>query len=264
MTDEIRKQVFELLKNGCDASKIIEENLPLYLYKYRNGNEWDLDALENDSIWIGNASKMDDPLDSKFALTSKDKKQLEYMINIEKPDKASKYKKLLDDNAIQKDCFLCCFSEIADSEDMWKNYANNEYGFCIEYNTKELESEIKFLLLPVYYDKKVQYSAQELSNMSKREMIVRTFLLKNKIGENGEDWNSQREWRIISFRKSLGLSETVENGTYISVPKPTKIILGKRVLDNVKKRILNWNAQNENKHVIIEQRDNCFLSSTFP
>ena len=65
MTDEKRKEVLDLFlyddfKNS-NASQMVIENLPKYLYKYRSGNTRDLDALENNKLWMANATLIDDP-----------------------------------------------------------------------------------------------------------------------------------------------------------------------------------------------------------
>lgn len=253
MIDEKRKEVLELLLENRNPGKIIKENLPQYLYKYRSGSEWDLEALENDSIWMGSAMQMDDPLDSRLLLTDEFRAQIKDVVNKVERFKNEKYSVHLNDNSIQRDCFLCSLSEVSDSDDMWERYANNEQGFCIEYNAQELICQIRLLLLPVYYGEKLQYDAKTLSSLSKETLIFNNFLIKNKVGVNGEDWYSQREWRIIGFRESLGLSEN-EKGKCISIIKPTRIILGKYVRDSVKIRIMNWKERDENKNVTIEQR----------
>ena len=254
MTDAKRKEVLELLLKNCNPGKIIDENLPSCLYKYRSGNNWDLDALENDLIWMGSAIKMDDPLDSKVLLTNEFKAQIDYVVNNVEHFKDEKYRVHLNDNSIQKDCFLCSFSEIGDSQEMWERYANSEQGFCIEYDAKTLIAKIGLPLFPVYYDEKSRYDAKTFSCLSKEELIFTNFLIKNKVGVNGEDWYSQREWRIIGFRKNLEINETEDKGKYIQIIKPTRIILGRHVLDDVRMRILNWKAKEGNEEVIIEQR----------
>ena len=61
-------------------------------------------------------------------------------------------------------------------------------------------------------------------------------------------------FHIIGFRKNLEINETEDNGKCIQILKPTRIILGRHVLDNVRMRILNWKAKEGNEEVIIEQR----------
>ena len=133
-----------------------------FLYKYRSGNDNDLNALENDSIWLGNATMMDDPLDSKVVITDEFRNQIKYVVNNIDCFKEDKYKIHLSDDSIQKECFLCSLSEINDSEDMWKRYANDEQGICIEYNAKGLLAGINIPLLTVCYDKKFHMMQKHL------------------------------------------------------------------------------------------------------
>lgn len=254
MNDEKRKEVLDLLLKGCSTERVIESNLPINLYKYRAGNTWDLDALENDSIWMGNAVQMDDSFDSKLLLTEEFKEKIEYMTTYNDYFQKEKYKLLLNDDAIQNDCYICSLSEISDSEDMWKRYADNDKGFCIEYNTKELLTKLEIPLLPVYYGEKCKYDEKILSDFSKTAMIFENFLVKHKVGINGEDWYSQREWRIIAFSKNLSLSESNKNGKCIHIIKPTKIIMGRQIADTVKRRIISWKEKDDNEDVFIVQR----------
>lgn len=121
MTDEKRKEVLDLFlyddfKNS-NASQMVIENLPKYLYKYRSGNTWDLDALENNKLWMANATLMDDPYDSKILLTDKFRAQIEYVINNVEHFRKPKYQIHLQDDSIQRECYLCSLSEINDSND---------------------------------------------------------------------------------------------------------------------------------------------------
>ena len=255
MTDEKREEVLKLLIKGCNPGTIIEQNLPSFLYKYRSGNDDDLNALEKDSIWIGNAKWMDDPLDSKVMVTDQFRNQINYAVNNVDRFKEDKYSVHLNDDLIQKECFLCSFSEISDSEDMWNRYANHSQGICIEYNAKELLIGINMLLLPVCYGKKITHDAKTLSSLDKEEMIFTNFLIKDEVGINGEDWHSQREWRIIAFRKSLALSKTEEKGKCVRIIKPTKIILGKNISYEIRSRIMHWQKRAENKNIAIVQQE---------
>ena len=259
MTDEKRKEVLNLFlyddfKNS-NASQIVIENLPKYLYKYRSGNTWDLDALENNKLWMANATLMDDPYDSKILLTDKFRAQIEYVINNVEHFRKPKYQIHLQDDSIQRECYLCSLSEINDSNDMWIRYANNEKGFCIQYDALELIKNINFPLLPIWYDEKPQEDADTLSKMSKATMILKNFLIKNKTGINGEDWYSQREWRIIAFGKMLGITPDNNNGKCIDAIKPAKIILGKNASTDLYNRIIDWTSRAENKNIFVEQRE---------
>lgn len=254
MTDDIRQEILEMFLKGNSPEKLIEENLPRYLYKYRAGKDWDLDALENDSIWIANATLMDDPSDSKLLLTEEFRKKIENIVNNIDRFKEEKYKRHLDDKTIQRECYLCSFSELSDSEDMWERYADYDRGFCIEYDARKLLAKINLPIFPVCYSGKEYEDEKTISVMTKSAIIFKNFLIKDKVGKNGEDWYSQREWRIIAFRKNIELSENEKNGKCIDVIKPTKIILGKYVSDVLKSRIMKWQKSVGNEDIIIVQK----------
>ena len=259
MTDEKRKEVLDSflygdLKNGT-ASQILSDNIPNYLYKYRSGTTLDLDALENNKLWMANATLMDDPYDAKLLLTDKFQAQIKYVVNNVERFRQPKYQIHLQDDSIQRVCYLCSLSEISDSNDMWIRYANNEQGFCIQYDTLKLLKNIKFPILPVWYGQKPYEDANTLAKMSKSTMILKNFLIKSRTGLNGEDWYSQREWRIIALGKMLGITEGNINGKCIDAISPSKIILGKNISVTLYNRIINWICRSENKNILIEKRE---------
>jgi len=253
MTDEKRKEVLELLLKDDKPTELIVQYCPQYLYKYRSGNSRDLDALERDTIWIGNATRMDDPYDSMQMLTDEFKAKMLSAIFCEKKFNNEKYWRHLEPDSIQKGCFICSFSEVNNNQDMWDRYANKEQGICIEYRTEDLFRNVGMPLLPVYYEEKKSDDEEVLSKLSSAALMYRNFLIKDKEGKNGEDWYSQREWRIIARHNILGIEESDE-GKCIAVPKPTKIILGKNSSDDLKRRIAAWKEKEENKDVSIVEK----------
>lgn len=258
MTDDKRKEILDMFLTADSStdqiSEIIVENLPEKLYKFRAGNDWDIEALENDSIWMGNATMMDDPYDSKILLTDEFRAKMDFVINNVERFQADKYRVHLRDDSIQRECFLCSLTEIRDSEDMWRRYANYEQGFCIEYNTIDLMQSVKLPVLPIYYGKKPLEDEKTISEIDKPTLIFKNFLIKDKTGPNGEDWYSQREWRIIAFRKSLELDDNNYKGKCIAICKPSKVILGKNITDQARARIVAWKNRAGNEHIEIAQR----------
>ena len=91
----------------------------------------------------------------------------------------------------------------------------------------------------MYYDKKIE--CEDLSKLDKKSLIICNFLIKDKLGKQGEDWYSQREWRIISFKNNMELENDAQDGKCIQVIK--RIILGKNIID-----------KNNKRHIMIEQR----------
>ena len=258
MTDDERKEILDIFLTADSSrdkkSGIIPAKLPKKLYKFRSGNDWDIEALENDSIWMGNATMMDDPYDSKILFTDEFRAKMSSVINNVERFKADKYRVLLKDDSIQGECFLCSLTEVGDSEDMWTRYANCDQGFCIEYNTIDLMESVKLPVLPIYYRERPLEDEETISELDKPALIFKNFLIKDKTGPNGEDWYSQREWRIIAFRKRLGLDDNNDKGKCIAICKPSKVILGKNIAEQARAKILDWKNRVGNENIEIIQR----------
>jgi hypothetical protein len=79
---EYRKLMFPIDGSEIDikrAYKIKYENMPSSLFKYRQINEYSIDNLRNDTVWMTNAQNFNDPYDC--ALTINENQQLEYIKN---------------------------------------------------------------------------------------------------------------------------------------------------------------------------------------
>lgn len=89
---------------------------------------------------------------------------------------------------------------------------------------------------PISYEKKEPLGVQELLNNN--NSAFSTLYKKNIVGNLGEKWIEQREWRWSCFEDSLGALDT-ENGKNIEVPIPTRILIGKNMPDDKLKKMKN-------------------------
>ena len=103
---------------------------------------------------------------------------------------------------------ISCYSESPNSILMRSHYANQHQGFCIGYDTSEIEEEIMKKIYPVFYH---ETFFQLIENGDLNDKIFNS-LIKFK------DWKYENEWRLISDEKVLCL-------------KPSKIFLGVRFND---------------------------------
>lgn len=100
---------------------------------------------------------------------------------------------------------ICSLSEVANSPEMWKNYASNSSGYCIEYDMKEYEhasdvfpvvysdernTDILFAVLGGFLGKFI-FCMSDGKIATDKSQYFRLFLTKNTI------WQYQKEWRII-------------------------------------------------------------------
>jgi len=143
----------------------------------------------------------------------------------------------------RKETGICSLAESCDIQDMWKNYADNESGYCIEYDLSDYE--FKNLLFPVVYEDNketnliMQTVATFLGQMifqlsskqidADRSQFIRLFLTKET------KWFYQKEWRFINNANEK-----------LKAPQIKRIILGKNISEENKKRMISYCVQ---KHI---------------
>lgn len=243
MEDNIRTEVINAIIDGKSdyAGELIEAHKPEYLYKYRSGKEYDFDTLEKKAIWISRATVMDDDEDGRLYVSDEFKRLFEIAKKENPKFNEPKYDRAvygISDESKEK-VFISSFSELSDDEDMWERYANKDTGFCLEYKFDDVASVKRYPALncwPVSYEKKEPLGVQELLN--KNNSVFSTLYKKNIVGNSGEKWIEQREWRWSCFENSLGELDT-ENGKNIEVPIPTRILIGKNMPDDKMKKMKN-------------------------
>lgn len=142
------------------------------IFRYRSCNEYHIDALKNDKLFLSSPNTFNDPYDYSFSFSK---------VNIDKylKNKAEEFSKLtktsfeynhdylkyaLDELFIDfvkkmRDSYrVACFSESVTEEIMWANYANYGKGFAVEYNITDLRNrnifENLYEIIPVIYKNK--------------------------------------------------------------------------------------------------------------
>lgn len=236
------KFVKALMKNEMDTvNKLIAVAAPKSLFKYRYGEQRDIEALKENKVWIGRAIYLDDSEDARFRVknTYAICQCIDMLAVQNEKFKNHKYKRdvLSIADTSKKDSFVCSFSETKKNEYMWENYANGYNGFCIEYDFWELKNVNNLLLAPVSYSLKRELDIRECD--SKQWMVFMQLYTKYPVGSNGEHWSEQLEWRYACYEKNLGVLDN-EKGKLISVPLPKKIIFGKNMSEENKIQILSW------------------------
>lgn len=243
MEEEVRSKIIKaLMDNEIDiANKLLAVETPKSLFKYRAGEQRDIDALKENKVWIGRASFLDDDEDARFRVKNVDAvcSVIDIMAAQDEKFKNPKYKRDVSTIAetSKKDSLVCSFSETAENKYMWEKYANEYKGFCVEYDFIELQNSNNLFLAPVSYSLKREMDIRECN--SKQHMVFMQLFTKYPVGNNGEPWGEQLEWRYACFAKTLGVLDD-EKGMLISVPIPKKIIFGKNMSEENKVQIVDW------------------------
>ena len=127
----------------------------------------------------------------------------------------------------RKEVGVCSLCEFNDLDDMWKKYAGNFSGYCIEFSIDDYE--FNDCILPVVYNDERKYNiVTELLSTQIMQMIeeftngniktekshyLRLFLSKHN------KWAYQKEWRLIG-----------EAGDKTRAPRITAIYINKNIL----------------------------------
>ena len=131
---------------------------------------------------------------------------------------------------------ICSLSALKNKNEMWQNYADDEKGYCIEYDLRGYEN-VNLLFPVVYQDNRetnivtnmiAAFIGQMIVGMSygqiaaDRSQFMRMFLTKDT------KWAYQKEWRLLGDAND-------------KLPAPTvhAVYLGKNMTDQNKKQILD-------------------------
>lgn len=239
------------------AFKILEENIPNKVYKYRSFSEYSLTNFKDDTIWITNPINFNDPfdsisIDSDISLKALyDKwcdslKQMEEMddenkdvyrdihekfisiISQERLDKFSEAIKRVTTERTQHTFTVACLSETNSSVLMWSHYSNNHKGFCIEYNGQEIYNNdlIRKRFFPVKYidenEKQIPISALALDYPGLYSVLCKTNV-----------WSYEKEWRIC-----FGIEDNLKPSN-IQLPKSTGVYIGAKMPGEHRKIIID-------------------------
>lgn len=134
----------------------------------------------------------------------------------------------------RRDMGICSLSENNDIDYMWKNYAADSSGYCIEYDIENYE-ENKSILPVIYQDERETNVIIQLIGTFIAEMIIgisngqikadtshyiRLFLTKYK------KWEYQNEWRLIGEANGKPAAPTIRHiylGTNVSSENKQKM-----------------------------------------
>lgn len=137
----------------------------------------------------------------------------------------------------RRDMGICSLSELNNSDEMWKVYADGAKGYCIEYDMRGYES--LYALYPVVYQDNREnnivmsilssFIGEMIVGMSNEQIdvdgsqFVRLFITKDLV------WSYQKEWRLLG-----------DANQKLSAPSVNAIYLGKNMPEQCKQQIIDY------------------------
>jgi len=244
MDENIKDKYIKMLLNKSismnDIEKNMEKHIPDKLYRYRSFNEhWKSDLFDG-NIYLSKPSEFNDPFDGVPRIDIPEfwekvgRRMLFKSSGIDLSlDGSIKEKKLIEQciaEFTQDSMRVACFSEKWDSLLMWAHYASSYKGFCIEYDTKKIPSNIRRFLLPVIYQSSIYDSTNDFTG---RQYNSFNFLFFKSL-----EWEYENEWRIAVYQKQV--KREINFKDYIS-----EVILGVKCDDIYINEISKWAKDNK-------------------
>lgn len=245
MNNKERKTYINMLNNNSiginEIMNYTEKFVPSKLYRYMGFGDWWKVNLFKGKIHLSAPKDFNDPFDSVPFVDFKEFWQkygnemyqknngcaLPLKEGLTDEQCYPAFKEMID--FAQENMRVCCFTENKDSLLMWAHYANSHRGFCIEYNTEIMPSNIKKYILPVIYQHKIYNATHDFKY---DENNAFNFLLFKS-----DDWEYEKEWRIAVYYKQI--SKELDFSKYIS-----SVFLGINCDDKNKQEILHWSKSN--------------------
>lgn len=137
----------------------------------------------------------------------------------------------------RRDMGICSLCELNNSDEMWRNYADNSKGYCIEYDMRDYEN--LYALYPVVYQDNREsnivisilssFIGEMILGMSNgqiaadKSQFIRLFLTKDLV------WSYQKEWRLLG-----------DANQKLSAPSVNTIYLGKNIPEQDKQQMIDY------------------------
>lgn len=177
------------------------------VFKYRNGNENDLDALVNNYFYSPLPIELNDPFEN-FVDDRSYKSEIEFLIRLKGKQSSEEVIKNRDSfiheleellERLEKNVGYYSLSKNLLNEKMWALYANSHKGFCIEYDLDELlkpeDFKYRYKIDIQYQDKPAVIKIKDFYSIKKDKGKS---ILTKKGGCKSKAWSHEEEIRIIT------------------------------------------------------------------
>lgn len=203
----------------------------MILLKYKGGYDRDIDALENDSLWVTNIYEMNDPMDLGFYIN---------------PERV-----VIDDRVLIFQKSICenlpviSFSTVIKNYRLWNYYTNGLKGMALAYYKSDIDQALKSIDCS-FHSSKIRYinESQELTNFYLNfinDKKTETLFPINMLFTKNSTWAAEKEYRYSLSSKFL-FNDTGEKvkGKLLEGIIPYRIYIGYKMDKKSKERIMSY------------------------
>jgi len=193
-----------------------------YLYKYKSGSDLDIQAIEQEYLWVSTYTYMNDPTDFPIYANTNNTGITEEQID----QFAEEFEKT--------HCVIS-FSTSPKAKQLWDYYTGNTSGLVIAYKKEQIiaqlqKNKISYNEGHVKYDGK-SFDLTDVILGTKKEIDTDSFFHKTS------DWKGEKEYRFVFDYDKEKPYYSTENGFKLSNLKPSHIFIGYKMKKENKERI---------------------------
>lgn len=245
--DAAASYIFELY-NRNKAKKI---------YRFRPPQLYEVDAIRNQQIYMcrpmcyedsGDCEWLDDLEELiEFTLNVKDREKYRMMGAKLTEEKKKECIALLQKNAryieiknkSRNMCLIACLTD-KKTQYMWKDYAVDSEGVCLEYDFETvlqmISDESQLNLCPIRYvenrreTKDIQFRSEDYAEDAPEEVMEAKYRL-SCVTKDKVPYANESEWRLMCLETEIPITQ---KGKTFDFLRPSKIYLGKNIDRNIK------------------------------
>ena len=128
---------------------------------------------------------------------------------------------------------IASFSENCTSLSMWAHYADNHCGVCLAFDVDKLNESVRKDIFPVTYVEELpdvlKFTFEKLQLRGRLPSWLVPYHCIHKLNH----WGYEQEWRYLS----QGESDAIGKGIETSFIKPSKIMFGSNVAEDIKNEL---------------------------
>lgn len=262
--EHIAKQMIKICPRNNLEIDVPDLKLPEKLYKYCSfdKNKHNINNFKGEKIYFSHVDEFNDP----FEFTFQNYKNFdEFIENLPETESKQKYAIRLRNNRHrmsqeEKNILysnfasdlknlnmelirVCCLSSLNDNILMWSHYAQDHTGFCLEFDFKFKNNNLKEIIYPVAYFDEMPSILKNPSlcpnncNQCEPVQYKKSWITKNS------QWEYEKEWRILFTNEELSKTPTEKEDCFINfeykLPENsiTKVYLGCKINEENEKTI---------------------------
>lgn len=228
------------LRKLCFEHK--KEYIPKKLYKYCPINDYSVQNIQRNQLWLNNPRQFNDPFDSWLLKAQADEKSKHFImtligrgaeffqfseivqeqaLRLAEPQIQASQQKYYDrfNETINSLIRVVCLTENDPSSTiMWGHYGNLHKGICLEYDFSNCDDDCFDMIMPVlYYESPPIIKYNEMTNDDDYlECIVHQSIITKSC-----EWEYESEWRLTK-----SLSTPTDSGVPQYAPYLRQIFIG--------------------------------------